>query len=195
MTKLIFIRHAETDMAGTFCGHSDPELNANGFSQLPDLIDELRCWPIQEVYSSDLRRAKQTAQAIAAHFHVECHIRKELREIHFGRWEGLRWSEVETREPEEAQRWIQEYPNRSFPDGEATQAFAARISKEVRFYLEEGKGGTLAVVTHAGFIRVALMQMFGVSEEKAWDCTRKYGSVILVNPNLAMERRPVEESA
>jgi len=195
MTKLIFIRHAETDMAGTFCGHSDPELNANGFGQLPDLIDELRCQPIQEVYSSDLRRAKQTAQAIAAHFQVECHIRKELREIHFGRWEGLRWSEVETREPEAAQRWIHEHPNGSFPGGESTRAFASRVTKEVQFYREEARARTLAIVTHAGFIRGALMQMFGVSEEKAWDCTRKYGSVILVDPNLAMEHRPVEEFA
>jgi alpha-ribazole phosphatase len=195
MTKLIFIRHAETDMAGTFCGHSDPELNARGLSQLPNLIDELKCWPIQEIYSSDLRRAQQTAQAIATHFQLECHVRKELREIHFGRWEGLRWNDIEMSEPKKAERWIQEYPKRDFPEGESNRAFVARVLKEVRFYMDKKGGGTLAVVTHAGFIRMALTRIFGMSDERAWDCTRKYGSVVPVDTSRVMEPHLVKEFA
>ncbi len=88
MSELLFIRHAETDMAGTFCGHSDPELNAHGRVQLAELIDRLRMDQIGVVYTSDLRRAYTTGTAIAAAFGVDCHVRRALREINFGQWEG-----------------------------------------------------------------------------------------------------------
>ncbi len=195
MTKLIFIRHAETDMAGTFCGHSDPELNAHGISQLPNLVEQLKCWPIQEIYSSDLRRAKQTAQPIAAHFQLECKARKELREIYFGRWEGLRWSEIEMTEPEEASCWIEEYPKRNFPEGEATNDFLERVVNEVEFYLEKRRGRTIAIVTHAGFIQVALTRIFGMSEEKSWNLTREYASFVLVDSPPVMKQKWVEDCA
>ena len=66
MSRILFIRHAETEMAGRFCGHSDPDLNAQGRAQLMDLARLLSAETIEEVYSSDLRRALSTAQAIAA---------------------------------------------------------------------------------------------------------------------------------
>ena len=65
MSRVLFIRHAETEMAGRFCGHSDPELNAQGRMQLTSLAHQLSAEPIDTVYSSDLRRASATAQAIA----------------------------------------------------------------------------------------------------------------------------------
>ncbi len=85
MSELLLIRHAETDMAGTFCGHSDPELNARGRVQLGELINRLRKEKIGVVYSSDLRRAHTTGMAIAEAFNVACHLRSTLREINFGR--------------------------------------------------------------------------------------------------------------
>jgi alpha-ribazole phosphatase len=190
---LLFIRHAETDMAGTFCGHSDPELNARGRSQLPNIIHELKRWPIQEIYSSDLQRARHTAEAIATHFQIGCHVRKELREIHFGRWEGLRWDDLEMRDPKEAARWIREYPICDCPGGETSRSFAVRVSKEVHFYAAKRRGRTLAIVTHAGFIRSALTRIFGMSEEKAWDCTRNYGSVIPIDSSHMIKPHPIEE--
>ena len=90
MSELLFIRHAETDMAGTFCGHSDPELNARGRAQVGELIDRLRTEEIGVVYTSDLRRAHATGMAIAEAFAVDCHVRSALREINFGQWEGPR---------------------------------------------------------------------------------------------------------
>ncbi len=57
MSRVLFIRHAETEMAGRFCGHSDPELNAQGRMQLAALTQLLSAEPIDTVYSSDLRRA------------------------------------------------------------------------------------------------------------------------------------------
>ena len=56
MSGLLFIRHAETDMAGTFCGHSDPSVNARGKQQILNLVAHLKpTKTIDEVYCSDLR--------------------------------------------------------------------------------------------------------------------------------------------
>jgi alpha-ribazole phosphatase len=104
MKELLLIRHAETDMAGTFCGHSDPEINSRGQDQISDLIKKLAGEKIGLVCTSDLRRAVTTAKAIATYFNVDCQAHPALREINFGRWEGLAWREIEERDPHYAAR-------------------------------------------------------------------------------------------
>src|ERR1700742_386415 len=106
MSRVLFIRHAETEMAGRFCGHSDPDLNAQGQVQLSGLAQALSAETFGRVYSSDLRRAHSTARAIAAGRNIPLTLRPALREIHFGRWEGLSWSEIEQLDPEYARRWV-----------------------------------------------------------------------------------------
>jgi adenosylcobinamide-GDP ribazoletransferase len=95
MSRVLFIRHAETDMAGRFCGHSDPDVNAKGRAQLTELAHLLSAEAIDAVYSSDLRRARSTAQAIAAARNIPLSLRPALREIDFGQWEGLSWEQIE----------------------------------------------------------------------------------------------------
>jgi alpha-ribazole phosphatase/probable phosphoglycerate mutase len=183
MTNLILIRHAETDMAGRFCGHSDPELNQRGRSQLAGMVNALSEQAIRRVYTSDLRRARQTAEAVAEHFGVEIHLRPGLREIHFGLWEGLSWSEIEERDPALARKWVEEYPNATAPGGESFVHFVTRAQREINFLRGEAAKLPIAVVTHAGFIRVALTSMCGASEREAWDRTKEYGSIVALNAN------------
>src|ERR1700722_18521894 len=131
MSEILFIRHAETDMAGTFCGHSNPGLNTRGRAQLSELIRTLKIEGIGEIYSSDLLRAQETAQEIAKSFRIKCHLRPALREINFGRWEGLTWKEIEQSDLDYAQRWVAEYPNLPAPDGEYLGDFERRVLDEV----------------------------------------------------------------
>ena len=102
MNSLIFIRHGETDMDGKFCGHSDPELNAAGELQVARVAEEVANLGVERIYSSDLRRAAQTAAVLGRRIGVEVELRDSLREIYFGLWEGLSWQEIETRFPQEA---------------------------------------------------------------------------------------------
>jgi alpha-ribazole phosphatase len=180
MSELLFIRHAETDMAGTFCGHSDPELNARGRIQLAELIDRLCGEEIGVVYTSDLRRAYATGLAIAEAFDTDCHMRSALREINFGRWEGMTWEEIERRDHDYAHRWIAEYPRLSAPDGESFLDFERRVRDEVKFLALEAEAADscIAVVTHAGVLRTVLSALHGCSEESAWERTRAYCSVV-----------------
>jgi alpha-ribazole phosphatase/probable phosphoglycerate mutase len=180
MSELLFIRHAETDMAGTFCGHSDPELNARGRIQLGELINRLRMEEIGLVYSSDLRRAHTTGMAIAEAFDVDCCVRSALREINFGQWEGITWEEIERRDDAYARRWIAEYPRLPAPDGESLRDFERRVLDEVKFLSlqVEAADCRVAIVTHAGVIRTVLCALYGCSEDHAWELTRSYCSIV-----------------
>ena len=174
MSEILFIRHAETDMAGTFCGHSDPEINARGQEQISELIDRIRQESIDIVYTSDLRRAVTTASAIAAAFGVECHVRAALREISFGRWEGLSWTEIEQRDAVYARRWVAEYPMLPAPDGEVFRHFEHRVLNEVEFLSAMAKTKNIAVVTHAGVLRTVLCALNNCSQDDAWRQTKSY---------------------
>lgn len=197
MTRLIFVRHAETDMAGTFCGHSDPELNERGRAQLPGLIDRINdrlnessndrlpAERFHKLFTSDLARARQTAHAISSYFDVEAADRPGLREISFGEWEGLSWSEIEARDPVLAARWASEYPNVPAPAGETFPRFAARVRSETDFLLRQAAEGPIVVVTHAGFLRVALPRLYGPTHGGAQnailEATPPYAAVVSVD--------------
>lgn len=177
MSRIFFIRHAETEMAGRYCGHSDPELNAQGRAQLTKLTHLLSHDAIDAVYSSDLRRARSTAQSIAAARNITVVLRRSLREIHFGDWEGMSWEQIEQLDPDFAQEWMAAYPHLPAPSGESFQAFEARVMEEVHRLLDRSHG-PIAVVTHAGVLRVVLRHLFGCSEQEAWQQTKLYCSVV-----------------
>ena len=183
MTDLLLVRHAETDLAGRFCGQSDPELNEQGRQQLAGLVNRLSQHAIRRVYTSDLRRARQTAEAIARHFGVGLRVRPGLREINFGLWEGLSWSEIEVRDLPLAKSWAEMYPNSTAPGGEPFQQFESRVRRETAFLLGEATKSPIAVVAHAGFIRVVLTKWCRISEQEAWDRTKDYGSIVALDTN------------
>jgi alpha-ribazole phosphatase len=175
VSRILFIRHAETEVAGRFCGHSDPDLNPQGRAQLLDLAQMLSAEKIDAVYSSDLRRARSTALAIAEARSIPLSLRPALREIDFGQWEGLSWEQIVHRDPAYAREWAAGYPRHPAPGGEDFHAFEARILEEVNHFLDRGP---IAVVTHAGVLRVVLRHLCGCSEQEAWEQTRPYCCVI-----------------
>ena len=177
MSRVLFIRHAETEMAGRFCGHSDPDLNAQGQAQLARLARVLSTEKIEEIYSSDLRRARSTAQAIAAGRNIPLTLRPALREIHFGEWEGMSWRQIEQMDPGYARKWVDGYPRVTAPAGESFPGFEARVLDEVNQLIDRD-AEAIAVVTHAGVLRVVLRHLHGCSEEEAWQQTKPYCCVV-----------------
>ncbi len=162
MKKLLLIRHAHTDMAGRFCGHSDPELSTTGRQQLSQIVTQLKQWPLSAIYTSDLKRAVQTAEAIASECNVPIQLRTGLREIYFGEWEGKSWEEIEKSDSAAASTWLKEYPNKPPPGGEAFRDFEQRVRKELsELAALTHHEKVAAAVTHAGFIRTALSLISG----------------------------------
>ncbi len=180
MAHLVLVRHAETALAGTFCGHIDPPLSSSGRAQLPSLIQASEEWKIRHVYASDLARARQTAEAIAGANGASLALLSELREIGFGEWEGLRWDEIQARAPDTAARWLFDFPNSSAPGGEAYADFSLRVRKAARSFFEQVKVVPIAVVTHAGVMREILKHICDIDYDTSWQWTRSYGAWIVI---------------
>jgi broad specificity phosphatase PhoE len=176
MNTVLFIRHAETEMAGTFCGHSDPPINPRGREQIQELLNALSKEQVGIVYTSDLQRAVSTASALAERFGVSQIATPNLREIDFGDWEGLTWQEIEIGDPAYARRWTEAYPNLPAPAGESFIAFQTRVIAEVTKILNHVDHSKKVVVTHGGVMRVVLQMYCGVSDTEAWELTKSYCS-------------------
>lgn len=174
MNDLIFIRHAETDMAGTFCGQSDPPVNAAGHRQIQKLTESLRTEPIAAVFTSDLQRAVTTARSLAGSFAIPCITRPALREIDFGKWDGLTWDEIEKRNSTFARQWLEAFPHLTPPGGESFEIFDSRIMAETSYLLGQSERSLIAVVTHAGVMRTVLLTLCGLDEKTAWAITKPY---------------------
>jgi alpha-ribazole phosphatase len=176
MSDLLLIRHGATDLAGTFCGHSDPPLNERGRQQVAALIGELANQRLEAVYSSDLLRAQETARPLATAKAASLCSVAGLREINFGDWEGLRWNEVEASNRQYAERWLAEYPNLGAPKGETLDGFEARVLAAVEPLLMDAR--PIAVVSHAGVMRVIMRRIGGFTEEHCFAHTKEYCSIV-----------------
>jgi alpha-ribazole phosphatase len=172
---ILLIRHAETDFAGAFCGHSDPPINQQGQLQIEQLLIELKQHRVEAIYSSDLQRARITAEAMAKSFAVLLRVTPKLREINFGDWESFTWKQIEQRDPEFTQRWIDEFPRLPAPNGEKFSSFEKRILSE--FDAVAASSQNAALVAHAGVLRVILTRRCGLSDEQSWLKTKAYCSV------------------
>jgi probable phosphoglycerate mutase len=144
MTTLLLARHGETDWnrEGRYQGWADPPLNEAGREQARRLRDQLRETPFDAVYSSDLRRAHETAEIVAAPHDVPVIADPGLREIDVGSWSGLTHAELEQR-----------FPGAERPDGETREQHLARVLATVERIARVHPGERLLIVTHGGSMR------------------------------------------
>ncbi len=184
--SLLFIRHAETALTGTFCGHSDPPVNLRGLAQIETLLSSLHDSDFSAVYTSDLRRAHTTAAALATAHAVPLHTHPALREIDFGQWESLKWSQIEARDQPTAQAWLDHYPDLPAPGGETFPAFQSRIVAEVAALQQLAGNSLAAVVTHAGVLRVVLQSLCHIDQTLAHTITKPYCCFFRYPPGLAL---------
>jgi broad specificity phosphatase PhoE len=184
MDTLLFIRHAETDLAGRFCGHLDPPVNQRGLRQIEELLVTLRTESIDAIYASDLSRSITTAEAIGGIFRLRPVKVPGLREMDFGEWEGLSWPEIESRDRDYAHRWSEAYPELPAPGGEAFATFQSRVLTAVDCVLAAGAQRCAALVTHAGVMRVVLRSLCGLDEQEAWERTKAYCGFFRYQPGM-----------
>lgn len=170
---LLFIRHAETALAGTFCGSSNPDLNERGRAQAAALEHKLRSQPIDRMFSSDLARAQETAAYIAAPRKLEVTVHPALREIDFGDWEARTFVQIARQYPVFATRWMAEFPDLTIPNAEPVPAFRQRVLAEIQA-LRAVPAEHVVVLTHAGVLCVLLEEFGHLSKQQAYQRTRRY---------------------
>lgn len=153
-TRLIAIRHGETEWnVGTrLQGQMDVPLNPRGREQARRVGQALQHDAPQVLVSSDLSRARQTAEAVAAATGLPLQLDAGLRERHFGIWQGHTYQEVEAGWPEQSARWRRREPDFGPEGGETLQQFFDRVVASATRLARAHAGQTLVLVAHGGVL-------------------------------------------
>ena len=151
-TRLLLARHGETDWnrIGRWQGHADEPLNNEGLRQAAVLAKQLVGDGVAAVYSSDLRRASETAKVVGDRLGLPVFEDPGLREIDVGSWSGLTRAEVSEQYPEGFARWL---GGDIGHDGETREQLTERVVAAVERIAAAHDGETVLVVTHGGAIR------------------------------------------
>lgn len=159
MSRILLVRHGETEstMGRRYCGHQDEPLNGEGRRQAVLLTKRLAGERIDRAYSSDLARARLTAEIILERRPVEMIVDPRLREIHFGLWEGLTHEEILSRHVFSYQQWLKD-PASPIPSGESLPATRDRVIRCLEEIVRSSRSReeSILVVTHGGPIAVIL---------------------------------------
>jgi broad specificity phosphatase PhoE len=152
VTTLLLVRHGETDWNRELRiqGSSDTELNETGRAQARALAQELESQRVDAVYSSDLRRARETAELVAAGHEVVVRLDPDLRERSFGSWEGLTRSEIAER-----------FPDLEHHDGETDEQVRGRVLAAIGRIVAAHPGEEVLVVSHGGALNALWHHAFG----------------------------------
>lgn len=150
MTRLCLVRHGQTDwnLEGRYQGQSDVPLNATGRAQAQALADRLAGERFHAIYASDLRRASETAEIIAAVVALPVFLEPRLREIDQGQWEGQLVETIKTRYAELWQQRTVDPARIRPPGGETVGEVAARVYAALDDIAVRYPAGTVLVASH-----------------------------------------------
>jgi 2,3-bisphosphoglycerate-dependent phosphoglycerate mutase len=156
LTRVVAVRHGETDwnVQTRIQGQLDIALNAAGREQAQRLGRALADEQFDAVYASDLRRAADTARAVAERVGLPVRTELSLRERGFGSFQGLTWAEVEQHHPEASRRWRQRDASFGPPGGETLTVFYQRAVSALAAIADRHRGQHIAIVTHGGVLDV-----------------------------------------
>lgn len=162
-TRLCLIRHGETDWnAGKRVqGQIDIPLSALGHAQARATGNTLMNEGFAAIYSSDLIRARQTAEATAHLVHLPIQFEPGLRERHFGVFQGLTYEEAEARYPEDYRRHKARDSRFAPPGGESLVELAGRIEETCNTIIRRHPGEAVLLFTHGGVLDIMHRQAAG----------------------------------
>ena len=171
-TQFCLVRHGETDwnVERRLQGHTDISLNERGLKQAHQMAKALQAIELQfdVLYTSDLKRAAQTAQAIEKVFGVSAITHEALRERNLGALQGLTTKEAPDIEPELWNTHLSRSLHEDLRGGESIVQFAKRIKDALEQIRSEHAGKTILLVSHGG----ALDMMYRIASNQALDAEK-----------------------
>jgi probable phosphoglycerate mutase len=162
-TRICFIRHGETDwnVAHRIQGQTDVPLNETGRSQALAMAFNAGHYEFSAIVSSDLQRAADTAQMLAERRGLAVSTMPQLRERHFGIFQGLTAAEGLQLNPAAHACYIGRDVNYDFETGESMLRFAERVAEAVYFITSQYPKQSIAVVSHAGVLEIVYRKATG----------------------------------
>ena len=187
-TRIVAIRHGETawNVDTRIQGQLDIPLNAKGEWQASQLAKTLASQePLHAVYTSDLKRAHQTATAVAVQQGLAAISHPGLRERGFGAFEGKTFAEIEKDLPEDALRWRKRDPHWTPPNGgESLVVMEQRVRQTLDELAAKHMGQHIALFAHGGVMdllyRIATQQ--DLQAPRTWTLTNTAINRLLWTP-------------
>ncbi|MDQ1038988.1 broad specificity phosphatase PhoE [Streptomyces sp. V3I8] len=169
-TTFVLLRHGETPLTPekrfSGSGGSDPSLSETGRHQAKRVADELAGrGTVQAVVTSPLTRCRETADIVAARLGLDVQTEADLRETHFGAWEGLTFAEVRDRHPADMNAWLASPDAEPTGGGESFDAVAHRVAAARDTLLAAHAGRTVLVVSHVTPIKTLIRLALGAPPE------------------------------
>lgn len=162
MNTFYIVRHGKTfwNLEKRTQGRLDSELLPESIEEAKLLRQRLNCFDIDKVYSSDLKRAQETAKLLMPEKRI--HLSEGFREIGFGVWEGLTFDQIIEDHGELLEQWKREPGEVVFPRGESVADTQQRVSRAFREIDEQEEGKNILIVSHGITIKLlmaSLLQM------------------------------------
>lgn len=154
-TVLYLVRHAHAigNEKKFFQGNVDTDLTETGYKQLPYLSERFKDIHLDALYSSPLKRAFVTAEALNKYHNLDIIKIDALKEINGGILEHMQWEDIQKNYPDEFELWKNDLPRFAAPSGEAMTDVYERMKKAVTAIAEENIGKTVTVVSHGCAIK------------------------------------------
>ncbi|TEU02634.1 MAG: histidine phosphatase family protein [Dehalococcoidia bacterium] len=162
--RLILVRHGETrwNQENRVVGHTGIALNKNGRKQVARLALALKYEKVSAIYSSPLRRARETAAAIARGHRLEVVTDDALKEVDAGELEGLTFEEVMERYGDFLQEWMKDNPSLRMPGGESMTELQERTWPAAERIVREHPDGVIILVSHSLAILSIISRALGM---------------------------------
>jgi len=184
VSRLYMVRHGQVVGYDGFpvFGHTDVEMTDVGIMQMEHLAERLRLVNISAIYSSDLERSSRGARIIARHHDVPLHALPELREMHFGDWEGLSLTEIRERFPDELEKRKTDLVNYQNPgEGESVGSLSERVMNCFERILEDQVGNDILLVGHGAVNRVILCHALDLDLGRMFKIHQDYGCLNIID--------------
>ncbi len=186
--KLFLIRHGQTiwNHEGRYQGNTDIDLNDRGIKQAELARDYLKAVDFSNIYSSNLKRAADTANIIKGDRDKEIIKCEDLREIGFGKWEGLKFEEINIKYRKDYQGWIDDPFNNGPTEGEKFDALTKRVKRCIDKIIKDNDSDitkSVAVVTHGGVIVSLIVHYLKIPPDRWRSVIQRQGAinVIVIN--------------
>jgi broad specificity phosphatase PhoE len=176
------VRHGETELQSSlrYWGKTNVALGPIGLHQAEQLRDRLAMEQINFIYSSELKRAADTADIIAARHNLKVIACPELSEVDFGRLEGLEFNEIHSQFPEVEKMWLARDPALVYPDGESLTDFENRVTTFEARLKNHRANETILVIAHAGVLRTLICQLLGLEMKNRWSLRVDLASLSII---------------
>lgn len=182
MTSIYLVRHGQTawNKEEIFRGRTDIPLDETGLRQAELAGQYFREIEIQEIYSSPLSRAWQTAQKIAVPHHLEVRSLEGIIDMSFGNWEGHAHQEIRKMDSETYRQWI-EFPHLvRLPGGESLDDVRLRAMAALEGVIQKHLEKTLVLVSHRVVCKVLICAILGLDNSHFWQIAQDTTAINLI---------------